>query len=211
MSRTKVEARLTKAEDAHADDPLRAEVLRRTRRFKSSWIELAEALADVRAQASWKRWGFASFQDYTRKELSLRDATVEKLTGSFAFLRKRAPEVLERDGTTMPIPTYQAVDFVRRAYEEERAPKASVEEIFHKVIDEGAPLAAVSRAYKDTVFPIDDKTRKERDLAAVRNVAKRLYELLGETKAVPKPLRDEAREVLERLLEAVGDKRPQAA
>jgi hypothetical protein len=208
--RTKVEVRLADAEDAHANDPQRAEVLRRTRAFKSSWIELAEALNEVRADGAWKRWGFESFQDYARKELSLRDATVEKLLGSFAFLRKRAPEVLERDGTTMPIPTYQAVDFVRRAYDEERAPKEKVEEVFHKVIEEGTPLAAVTREYKDTVFPIDEKTRKERDAAGVRNVAKRLHELLGETKAVPKALRDEAREVLERLLDTVTDKKEAA-
>ena len=163
----------------------------------------------MRADDAWRRWGFESFQDYARKELSLRDATVEKLLGSFAFLRAR-PRGVERDGTTMPIPTYQAVDFVRRAFDEDRAPKQAVEEVFHKVIDEGAPLAAVTREYKDTVFPIDEKMRKERDAAGVKNVAKRLHELLEGSKVLPKALRDEAREVLERVLEAVSEKQEAA-
>ncbi len=49
--RTKTEAALEHAEQAHADDPERAELLRRARRFKTSWIELAEALTACRKHA----------------------------------------------------------------------------------------------------------------------------------------------------------------
>ena len=38
---TKTEAALEAAEREHIDDPERAEVLARARRFKSSWLELA--------------------------------------------------------------------------------------------------------------------------------------------------------------------------
>ncbi len=205
MRRTKTDQQLADAEARASDDPERQELLRRTRAFKASWIELAEALADVRRDSTWKRWGHDSFESYTRRELKLRAATVDKLLGSFAFLRKRAPEVLERDGTTMPIPTYQSVDFLRRASEEGEAPEETVDEIFHKVIDEAAPLGAVTRAYKDVVFPIPADERKNQDRAAVRNVAKRLHELLGDTKAVPKALASEVRAALERVLEVVEE------
>ena len=205
MRRTKTDQQLADAEPRASDDPERQELLRRTRAFKASWIELAEALADVRRDSTWKRWGHDSFESYTRRELKLRAATVDKLLGSFAFLRKRAPEVLERDGTTMPIPTYQSVDFLRRASEEGEAPEETVDEIFHKVIDDAAPLGAVSRAYKDVVFPIPADERKNQDRAAVRNVAKRLHELLGDTKAVPKALASEVRAAIERVLEVVDE------
>lgn len=205
MRRTKTDQQLADAEARASDDPERQELLRRTRAFKASWIELAEALADVRRDSTWKRWGHDSFESYTRRELKLRAATVDKLLGSFAFLRKRAPEVLERDGTTMPIPTYQSVDFLRRASEEGEAPEETVDEIFHKVIDDAAPLGAVSRAYKDVVFPIPADERKNQDRAAVRNVAKRLHELLGDTKAVPKALASEVRAAIERVLEVVDE------
>lgn len=210
MRRTKTDEELERAEVEAADDPERQEALRRTRRFKASWIELAEILAEVRRNSSWKRWGHDSFESYTRRELKLRAATVDKLLGSFAFLRKRAPSVLERDGTTMPIPTYQSVDFLRRASEEGQAPEETVEEIFHKVIDEGIPAGTLAREYGETVFPIGDTERKDRDTAAVRNVAKRLSELLAETKAVPRALASEAREVLARVLEATEGEREAA-
>src|SRR5580704_12141206 len=98
MIKTKIDAELASAEQAHAGDPERAELIARTRRFKASWLELAEALTHVRRHDTWKRWGFESFAQYAARELHLRQETVDKLTGSFTFLQNRAPAVLRRDG-----------------------------------------------------------------------------------------------------------------
>ncbi len=206
MQRTKTDSALAEAEQAHADDPERAELLRRARRFKTSWIELAEALTATRRSGRWKEWGFDSLEAYAKSELRLRPETVDKLTGSFSFLQKRAPTVLQRDPLTEPLPSYQSVDFLRRAEESPYAPRDTVEEIRHRVIDEAAPLAAVSRAYKDTVFPIDEDARRARDLAGVKNVARRLRELLGETHVVSRKLAGEVGAVLDQLLEAIEEK-----
>ena len=55
---TKTDAALAAAAEAHADDPERAELLHCARRFKSSWLELGEALTSVRKSGAWKRWGY---------------------------------------------------------------------------------------------------------------------------------------------------------
>lgn len=205
--RTKIDATLEAAENAHADDPERAELLRRARRFKSSWVELAEALLDVKKSGQWKRWGHPSFDDYASRELHLRQETVEKLTGSYAFLQRRAPKVLERDGLHEHIPSYQAVDFLRRAEEQDTASPDLVDTLRKRVLDdEKAPLVSVSRSMKDAVFPPSSEDRAARDAAAVRNVATRLRELLGETRAVPKKLAGEVGSALDRLLEALGER-----
>jgi len=206
MQRTKTDSALAEAEQAHADDPERAELLRRARLFKTSWIELAEALTATRRSGRWKEWGFDSLEAYAKSELRLRPETVDKLTGSFSFLQRRAPGVLQRDPLREPMPSYHSVDFLRRAEDSEDAPREAVEEIRRRVLDEAAPITAISRAYKDTVFPIDEDARRARDLAGVRNVARRLRELLGETKVVPRKLAAEVGEVLDRLLEAVEEK-----
>lgn len=205
MPRTKIDAELEAAELEHQDDPERAELLRRTRRFKSSWIELAESLTRAQREGSWKRWGYESFDDYAKGELHLRPETVQKLVGSFTFLKKSAPEVLTRDGLRANIPSYQAVDFLRRAESQERAPSDAVEEIRRKVLDEGASLPAVSKKFSEVVFPLDAATKRQRDASGLKNVATRLKELLGETRAVPRRLADEVAESLERLLGALGE------
>jgi hypothetical protein len=203
MTRTKIDATMAALEELHADDPERAELLRRARRFKASWIELAEALTDARRGGQWKAWGFETFEEYTGKELHLRPETVDKLTGSYSFLQRRAPAVLARDGLEAPVPSYQAIDFLRRA-EEQGGHEEAVEEIRRKVIDEAVPLPQVAREYKDVVFPIDEKTRQKRDVAGIRNVAKRLRELLNDTRAVPKKVAGDVTASLDQLLDSLG-------
>lgn len=204
MHRTKTEAELAAAERAHADDPERAELCARARRFKASWIELAEALTRAKSGQSWKRWGYDSFEQYARNELHLKQETVEKLTGSYVFLRKRAPEVLDRDGLRAPIPSYQAVDFLRRAEEQEGAPEEAVREVRRRVIDDVAPLATVARQFKDAVFPLDETDRARRDAAALRNVAGRLRQLLDETHVIPRKLAGSVSSALDQLLQELG-------
>jgi len=204
--RTKTEAALADAELAHADDPERAELLRRARRFKTSWLELAEALTAAKRGGRWREWGYDTLEAYAKAELHLRQETVDKLTGSYSFLQRKAPAVLQRDPLREPMPSYQAVDFLRRAEESPYAQRDTVEEIRHRVIDEAAPLGTVSRAYKDTVFPIDEDARRARDLAGVKNVARRLRELLGETNVVSRKLAGEVGAVLDQLLEAIEEK-----
>jgi hypothetical protein len=204
MQRTKVDAALEATAEQFADDPERVELIHRARRFKASWIELAEGLTDVRRHNHWKRWGFASLEEYAKSELHLLPATVEKLTGSFQFLKAKAPDVLRRDGLGAPIPSYQAIDFLRRAEAEETAKPDVMDALRKRVIDEGAPAAAVAREFKATVFPIDEGTRRERDAAGLRNVAKRLQDLLGETHAVPRRLASEVGDAVGKLLEALA-------
>ncbi len=209
--RTKTEAALAEAEAAHADDPERAELIARARRFKASWIELAEALTHAKRGNRWRQWGYDSFEAYARNELRLKQETVDKLTGSYSFLQKRAPAVLTRDVLREPMPSYRAVDFLRRAEAQEGAPREAVDEIRRRVLDEAAPLAAVSRAYKDVVFPVDEDTLRARDAAGLKNVAKRLRELLSETRAVPRKLAGEVANALDELLHALEEREDEAA
>ncbi len=211
MIKTKVDAELADAEVAHQNDPERAELIARARRFKASWLELAEALTHVRKNDTWKNWGFESFEQYASRELKLRQETVEKLTGSYAFLQRRAPAVLKRDGVIDSIPSYQAVDFLRRAEEQDGAPEEAVVAIRKKVLEEGVPLPSVSREYKDVVFPIDDDTRDKRDKTALRHAAHKLKDALASTRAVPKHLASDVTAKLDELLEAIAETKKRAA
>ena len=206
MHRTKTEAALADAERSHADAPERVEVLSRARRFKASWIELAEALTGVKRGTRWRDWGYDSFETYAKQELRIRPETAEKLTGSYTFLKRRAPSVIARDALREPVPSYQAVDFLRRAEASESAPRDAVEEIRRRVLDDAAPVASVSRAYGSVVFPVDPEQSLAKDAAGLKNVARRLRDLLAETHAVPRKLAGEVREAVEHLLEVIEER-----
>jgi hypothetical protein len=160
----------------------------------------------VKKNHRWRAWGHETFEAYAMKELRLRGETVDKLTGSYAFLKKRAPHVFDRDGVEAPIPSYQAIDFLRRAEEQDDAPRDVVDQIRQRVLDDCASPAQVKRQYGDVVFPVSPSEKKTRDRAAIRNVATRLRELLAETRAVPRQIGADAREAIDRLLEAVAER-----
>jgi hypothetical protein len=204
MEQTNVDRALAALEEQHADDPERVELLRRTRRFKSSWLQLGEALGEVKRGKTWERWGYDTFEAYAKAELKLRMDTVEKLTGSFMFLQKRAPEVLRRDPLENHLPSYQAIDFLRRAEErndeDHNVPDETMVEVRKKVLDEGVPMATVARLYKDSLFPVSDADKKTKDKKDLKATATKLRELLAETHAVPRRLASTVGEAIDELL-----------
>lgn len=101
--------------ERHGDDPQRLDLVRRAQAFKRSWIELAEALVQVRASGEYRNWGYDDFHRYCQAELQLKAATVDKLTVSYSTLKNHAPDVLERDGVVRAIPSYQSIDYFARA------------------------------------------------------------------------------------------------
>jgi hypothetical protein len=200
--RTKVDDALKRAEEEHSHDPERAEVIARVRRFKAGWYELAEALSEQRKHERFKQWGFKDFDDYCKRELHLRKETVDKLTGSFTFLRSKAPDVLQRDGRSAPIPSYQAVDFLRRAEEESDAPAETVREIRRHVLDEGTSMPKLSRIYRQVVFPVDAEAEGDKRRSQLRQTIDRLVQLIAEAReegTVPRALAAEVEEPLQRL------------
>ena len=165
----------------------------------------------VRKGGRFKKWGYPAFEDYTKKELHLRQETVDKLTGSYSFLQRSAPDVLSRNGVGAPIPSYQSVDFLRRAEEKEGAPVQALKEIRQRVIDDAAPLPQLTRKYREIVFPLDAAEKQQKDTSALRSGAKRLRDLLDASDAVPKRLATEVKAALDKLIEAVSGDEAEAA
>jgi len=204
MAVAKSVAALEAAEATHAaSDPLRADMLRRARVFKTGWVELAEALVRVRRSKSYEDWGYASFEDYTKKELKLRQETVDKLTGSFLFLKERAPDVMERDGVTQKIPSYDTVDFLRRAEERKEAPREVLDELREKVLEHPVSMPTLSKQFAPRVFPPTEDERASRERAAMKSAADRLLETLNESRSAPKGLSGDLIVLLERFLAAL--------
>jgi hypothetical protein len=220
-----VENELAQREAALAADPKwgpeRAAIVGAARRWKASWYELGEALHRVRRGDQWKAWGYATFDDYCRRELHLRRETADKMTGSFGFLRARAPEVIERalvrddrgrfasdsEDEDHALPTYQAVDFWRRA-EEASASGDTVDEIRRQVLDEGASLPRLNRQFREVVFPLDEASAQHKRRTELRTATARLTELLAHGKAeglVPAVLAAELEEPLSRLARLIAD------
>lgn len=215
MQQTNVDKALAALEEQHSDDPERAGMLRLTRRFKASWLELGEALSETKRSKSWERWGYPSFDEYAKTELKLRADTVEKLTAGFMFLHKSAPQVLQRDPLEAPLPSYQAIDYLRRAEErvaeDESIPKEMIADVRKKILDDNAPLATVARLYNDTLFPVSDHDKRESAKKSIKTTAAKLRDLLAESDAVSKQIASTLGDALDELLSELAADKKKAA
>ena len=194
---------------AFAGDAQRVEVLARARTFKASWIELAEALAQVFDQRSWERWGFESFEEYCKKELHVTPGTANKLLGSFRFLRTSEPKVLERAKTRpreTTLPSLRTVNFVARAAERGAADENTMAEIKKAAFEEGAAAPTLSRRFGSVAFPVsrvDKKQKLERQLGAT---ARKLAALIADPDSpLPVAIATAVEAALGQLLESLED------
>lgn len=96
------------------DDPLRLFAAKSAFHFKHSWIEMADALVQVRNSRAYVPWGYESLLAYCEGELGLKKALVDKLTVSYAAMEQYAPERLTGEADA-PIPGYQSLDYFARA------------------------------------------------------------------------------------------------
>ena len=198
---------------AFAGDAQRVEVLARARTFKASWIELAEALAQVFDSQSWERWGFSSFEEYCKKELHVTPATATKLLGSFRFLRTSEPQVLERvrtsiknSGRETTLPSMRTVNFVARAAERGAADKDTMDEIRKAAFEEGAGVPTLNRRFKSVAFPVSTADKSQRLKRQLTATGRKLAQLIADPDSpVPMAIATAVEAAVGQLLEALDD------
>jgi hypothetical protein len=217
-------------------DPKRIEAVRRAQNFRRSWIDLAETLNRIRNQSLYEKWGFADFYDYCQEELTLKKATVDKLTISYNTLERHAPQVLERDGVANTIPSYEAIDYFHKTigdFDEPPPPAANDDEgeevvslprrgrvplpptpelrreFEQAVFDEGQPVGELRKRFDQQFFP---RPAGADDLDTIRKAsaaARKLAALIVEIPGLPDKQVRRVEAELGKLREALDDMLPE--
>ncbi len=199
MSRVEERLAATARELAEkGDDAQRLELVQRARRFKRSWVEMAEAMVFVRDSRAYKRWGFEDFYDYCAAELQIRAPTVDKLVGSYATIRAHAPEVLQRDGVARTIPTVDAVDYFQRALEPANDREEAVDpdpevlnDLRRAVFDDVKPVQSLRRQFNPLLHPKPEGAEERELIEKARTTVRRLTGLLGRVEGLSEARRQE--------------------
>jgi len=209
---------LAEALEAEGADELRIHVVRRAREFKRSWVMMAEALVEVRNRESYLDWGYEDFYSYCSLELQLKQATADKLTGSYVALKRHAPSVLKRDGLNERIPTCDAVDYFAKALqknpsnEEATEPAVArelVDELREAVFEEGAPVTELRKRFNPLFNPKPEGVEQMDAIRRATATARRLERMIEEIDGLRRPtvratldsleaLREDLTELLER-------------
>jgi hypothetical protein len=195
-------------------DPKRIEAVRRAQSFRRSWVDLAEILCQVRARNLFEKWGYSDFYEYAQDELTLKRATVDKLTISYSTLERHAPQVLQRDGVATRIPDYDALEYYHRTVGELEAVSTADEEAANEdperprrrgrvpqlpapelrqefeeaVFNEGQPLGELRRRFDQHFFPRPKGAEELDRIKKASATARKLAELLAEIDGLPETM-----------------------
>jgi hypothetical protein len=174
---------------ADSEEALRLQIVALARVFKRSWVDMAEALTTVRKRRLFRRWGYDSLAAYAVEELSIKKATTEKLTGSYAAMAQHVPHVLDWDGVAQPLPTVESVDYFAKAVTppegEDEPPDELVEELKAAIFEERASAPTLRRRFNPVLHPKEEDEvaaeLRRKLLASVRRVEALLVDVDGLT------------------------------
>lgn len=128
---------------------LRHRVLKSVKGFKTSWIELGQALYSVWKDKLYKEWGFNKFEAYTSKEIGIRKQTALKLLRSYFFLENKEPHYLSKEyneaAQAGSIPTYESIDALRLTSKKKNIDSSDYAQIRKDVLEKGKDARSVKK------------------------------------------------------------------
>jgi len=130
-------------------ESIRGQILENAKGFKSSWINLGQALYTVWKDKMYKEWGYESFETYTSKEIGIRKQTAIKLLRSYSFLEREDPLYLKKDynegADAATIPTYESVNVLRLARDKKDLSREDYSAIKKGVLEMGKDALSARR------------------------------------------------------------------
>lgn len=168
---------------------IRYQILKSVKDFKTSWIELGQALYTVWKDKLYKEWGYMTFDAYTAKEIGIRKPTAIKLLKSYYFLEKEAPSYINKDYSqtleAANLPNYEAVNALRLAKDKKVLTDKDYAHFKKEVLEEGKDVSAVK---KDLTSMIRQREELDPDEARERRRTVTLKRLLSTLKTLKQEL-----------------------
>ncbi len=195
-------------------DSMRYHVLETAKRFKISWIELGQSLGEVWKDKLYRNWGYADFEAYAKKEIGIREQTAMKLVRSYNFLAAESPRHINKEhreeAKPAAVPTYEAVDVLRRASRNKNVDEEDYKVIRKKVLEDGRDAKEITSEIKrivernEELEPEGSRAKKKlsrlkRFVSILRSVRKEIRQ----EKILSQKVTKEAGELIDKLEEAI--------
>lgn len=169
--KTKSLERLEERMSGIDESSIRYRVLRSAKNFKTSWIELGQALYSVWKDKAYKEWGYLTFDAYTHKEVGIKKATAMKLLNSYYFLEKEEPVYLQKENSESKspaaVPDYESVNLLRLAKNKNMFDKDDYQRFKKDVLDMGKEPGQFKRDLttlireREEISPEDARQRRK--------------------------------------------------
>jgi hypothetical protein len=189
---------------------LRSQIREHSKNFKTSWVNLGQALYSVWKDKLFYAWGYDKFEYYVEQEVGLPKQLSLKLLKSYFFLEQEEPEYLKRDFNekrdASKVPGYEAVNVLRLAKQRKELFKEDYLKLKRDVFDKGRGASSVRHdltALLKERKPIDpEEERDTRNVAAIRKLFNALNSFdkdMEALKLIPDEIVKEAKELMTKV------------
>jgi len=189
---------------------LRSKIRQHSKNFKTSWVNLGQALYSVWKDKLFYAWGFDKFEYYVEQEVGLPKQLSLKLLKSYFFLEQEEPDYLKhgfneaRDASK--VPGYEAVNALRLAKQNKDLLKDDYLKLRRDVFDKGKNASTVRQgltAFLKERKSIDpDEERDKRSETAIQKLVNALNSFnkdMAVLKLMPDDIVKEAKELMIKL------------
>ncbi len=197
-------------------DRIRDQLLGFSKDFKTSWVNLGQALYPVFKDKLYHAWGFEKFEDYTQKELGVKRETALRLLKTYFFIEQEEPEYLKKEFSQerdpVQVPGSEAINVLRLARQKKELNKQDYAELKSSIFQKGKNDSEVRRdlvsLMKERKKVNPEEEREKRNTAAVRKLLSALRSFQKDMEALklaPAALVDEVNGLVKKLEEEVQD------
>jgi hypothetical protein len=196
-------------------ESLRFQILNSAKNFKTSWIDLGQALYSVWKDKLFKDWGFLTFDAYTSKEIGIRKNTALKLLKTYYFLEKEEPHMVNRaylkTKDASMVPNYESVEVLRLAKKKQLLDESDYRRFRKDILEKGRDGREVKKdlttliRQREELEP-EDARRKKRE-ATIKRLLASLRALKTEievTKVLPSDVLKQTKLLIDRIEAEMG-------
>jgi hypothetical protein len=189
---------------------LRDQILEHSKNFKTSWVNLGQALFSVFRDKLYYAWGYDKFEYYTDQEVGLPKQMALKLLKTYSFLETEEPTYLNQNfcdqREAVQVPGYEAVNVLRLAKAKKELLKDDYLKLKKDVFEKGKDAAVVRKdlvAIMKERKPVDpEEERDKRSQASIRKLYGALQSFKKDMevlKLIPDNIINEAQALMDKL------------
>lgn len=177
-SRSRSLERIEERMSSIPEDSIRYKILKSAKDFKTSWVDLGQALYSVWRDKSYKEWGYLTFDAYTSKEIGIKKPTAMKLLKSYFFLEKEEPLYLQKNfaesSDPSKLPTYESVNLLRLAKNKNTLDKDDYAGLKESILEMGKDAREVKKdlttlmRQREELEP--EEARRKRKIAVIKRL-----------------------------------------
>jgi len=157
---------------------LRSQIRVHSKTFKTSWVNLGQALYSVWQDKLFYAWGYDKFEHYVEREVGLPKPLSIKLLKTYFFLEQEEPDYLKKDfhqkREALHVPGYEAVNVLRLAKQNKELLRDDYVKLKRDVFEKGKDATIVRRDLtalikeRKQLDPIEE--RQKRNEVALRKI-----------------------------------------